>query len=300
MVGNVAGPSSAETPDDVGGIPLQVRSSYNLVGADSTNSLKTGTRGNQVGVTVAQTGLAPLNDYGGPTPTLALVPGSYALGAFGNGGAVSTLADAVTSKAATSITIINDGVLAASSLPNLAAGSYFTIQIGEEQMAVTGLQLNVDGTATLSVTRGINGIFGTYSAGAGVSLPGDQRGFARAPGQAVDVGAFQAYPTSQLYSPFTVTAAGDGELSALPGQLSFRGAVDLADLQTPFAPVSISFDPTLFGTTQTIGLVSPLSIGGSGLFDTFTISGPVRTWRFPMERARGPCRVNWRWRPAQE
>ncbi len=274
VVGNVAGPSSAETPDDVGGIPLQVRSSYNLVGADSTNSLKTGTRGNQVGVTVAQTGLAPLNDYGGPTPTLALVPGSYALGAFGNGGAVSTLADAVTSKAATSITIINDGVLAASSLPNLAAGSYFTIQIGEEQMAVTGLQLNVDGTATLSVTRGINGIFGTYSAGAGVSLPGDQRGFARAPGQAVDVGAFQAYPTSQLYSPFTVTAAGDGELSALPGQLSFRGAVDLADLQTPFAPVSISFDPTLFGTTQTIGLVSPLSIGGSGLFDTFTISGP--------------------------
>ncbi len=274
VVGNVSGPPSAETADDVGGIPLQVRSSFNLVGVDSTDSLKTGTKGNQVGVSVAQAGLAPVNDYGGPTPTLALLPGSYALGAFGNGGALTMLADAVTNESATSITIINDGVLAASSLPTLSAGSYFTIQIGQEQMAVTGLQLNVDGTATLSVTRGINGIFGTYSADAGVSLPDDQRGFARSAGQAVDVGAFQAYPTSELYSPFVVTAAGDGELSAFPGQLSFRGAVNLADLQVPFAPVSISFDPTLFGTTQTIGLVSPLSIGGSGLFDTFTIDGP--------------------------
>jgi len=78
LVGNT---DSDMLPDDVNGLGVDPSSSYNLVGADVTGSLTNGQNGNQLGVTAAQVDLAPLGDYGGPTQTFALLPGSLALGA---------------------------------------------------------------------------------------------------------------------------------------------------------------------------------------------------------------------------
>ena len=62
---------------------LDPRSANNLVGDGSgLTGISTGTQGNQVGTAQAPINalLAPLGDYGGPTPTLALLPGSPAIG----------------------------------------------------------------------------------------------------------------------------------------------------------------------------------------------------------------------------
>jgi predicted outer membrane repeat protein len=58
---------------------LDPSSSDNLVGVDAAQSFQIGHNGNQVGVSLADAGLAPLGDYGGPTQTMALLPGSFAL-----------------------------------------------------------------------------------------------------------------------------------------------------------------------------------------------------------------------------
>ena len=57
---------------------LSTDSAYNLIGTGGSGGL-TSSNGNQVGV--ADPGLAPLGNYGGPTQTIALLPGSPAIGA---------------------------------------------------------------------------------------------------------------------------------------------------------------------------------------------------------------------------
>jgi streptogramin lyase len=66
------------TPDDIAGT-INTTSSYNLIGTGGSGGLQNGANGNQVGV--ANPGLAPLGDNGGPTWTTALQPGSPAIGA---------------------------------------------------------------------------------------------------------------------------------------------------------------------------------------------------------------------------
>ena len=64
--------------DDLAINPVDPSSSYNLIGRDDTGKTLSGH--NTVGVTLAQLQLAPLGYYGGPTETLALLPGSVAIG----------------------------------------------------------------------------------------------------------------------------------------------------------------------------------------------------------------------------
>ena len=70
---NVQG--SAGDASDIAGV---VFGSYNLIGTGGSGGLTDGENGNIVGV--AEPGLAPLGDYGGPTETIALLPGSPAIG----------------------------------------------------------------------------------------------------------------------------------------------------------------------------------------------------------------------------
>jgi hypothetical protein len=64
--------------NDVSG-QLDTSSSYNLIGTGGSGGLVDGVNHNLVGVT--DPGLAPLGDYGGPTQTISLLPGSPALNA---------------------------------------------------------------------------------------------------------------------------------------------------------------------------------------------------------------------------
>ena len=58
-----------------------VSGSNNLIGTGGSGGLVNGVDGNIVLTSLTDLGLAPLGNYGGPTQTMALLPGSPAIGA---------------------------------------------------------------------------------------------------------------------------------------------------------------------------------------------------------------------------
>ncbi len=76
----VAGNTSPSAASDIGG-PVSVSGSDNLVGTGGSGGLTNGSDGNIVLTSLTDLGLAPLGNYGGPTQTIALLPGSPAIGA---------------------------------------------------------------------------------------------------------------------------------------------------------------------------------------------------------------------------
>jgi IPT/TIG domain len=182
----VAANSAGTSSPDISGA---VSGNNNLIGnGTGMSGITNGSNGNQVGTssTPIDPLLNALANNGGPTQTMSEQSGSPALGA---GGAVTTLSLAINSTTTTTITIANLSHLAASALATLPAGSYFTIQIDGEQMAVTGA-----GTSTLTVIRGINGTTAaTHASGASVFVVSEQRHFLvpAATPLVVDRGAFQ-------------------------------------------------------------------------------------------------------------
>jgi hypothetical protein len=80
VAGNAAG--SSPSPSDVAGNAASgVTGTYNLIGTGGSGGITGGTDGNIVLTDLSALGLAPLGDYGGPTQTMALLPGSAAIGA---------------------------------------------------------------------------------------------------------------------------------------------------------------------------------------------------------------------------
>ena len=82
----VAGNTDTGGASDLGGLP--VSGTDNLIGTGGSGGLVDGVGNNQVGVANAL--LAPLANYGGPTQTIALLPGSPAIDAGTSTGAPST------------------------------------------------------------------------------------------------------------------------------------------------------------------------------------------------------------------
>jgi hypothetical protein len=243
--------------------PVNPGSSNNLVGSGAgMTGISNGSQGNQVGTAQAPFDplLAPLGDYGGPTQTFPLLPGSPAIG---KGGAVAALSSSgVPNASSTSIPVPNGLVFAASSLPTLTSGSYFTIQVDSEQMAVVGLTLNArNNSATLDVVRGANGTAAaTHSGGAAVFLASDQRGYTRGSTVAADIGAFHS-------QGFTLnTVAGSTPQSTTAG--------------SPFAnPLAVSVTANNVGQFVNPvdgGVISFAAPAGSA---SATLSGPTATIR---------------------
>jgi hypothetical protein len=75
---NTNGTGAGATPDDIGGT-VDPSSAFNLIGTGGSGGLTGGVNGNQVGV--ANPVLGTLASNGGPTQTIALLPGSPAIGA---------------------------------------------------------------------------------------------------------------------------------------------------------------------------------------------------------------------------
>ncbi len=110
---------------------------------------------------------------------------------------------------------------------------------------------------------------GSAAIGKGIAVSGvttDQRGFPL--NSPIDIGAFQTQPST---GKLVVNSTADGSGNQ-PGKLDLRGAVDLADVLT--GAQTITFDPTVFATAQTILLTAgPLELSQtSGLQ---TITGPA-------------------------
>jgi uncharacterized repeat protein (TIGR01451 family) len=81
VAGNFNG-AAGTTADDVQGT-LSQNSSFNLFGTGGSGGLTSGNSSNNL-FNVANPGLSPLGNHGGPTPTVALLPGSPALDAGKN------------------------------------------------------------------------------------------------------------------------------------------------------------------------------------------------------------------------
>jgi hypothetical protein len=75
VAGNTS--SSAKSPDDISG---NVSGTFNLIGTGGAGGLASGKNHNIILTNLSSLGLAPLGSYGGPTQTMALLPGSAALG----------------------------------------------------------------------------------------------------------------------------------------------------------------------------------------------------------------------------
>ncbi len=85
-------------------------SAYDLIGTDSSKTLLNGKNHNRVGVTPAQVKLSPLANNGGPTQTMALLPGSIAIDSGSNGLAVGPDGKALTTDQRGNSRIINGRV----------------------------------------------------------------------------------------------------------------------------------------------------------------------------------------------
>jgi len=72
----------ASAASDIGGVDASgVTGSFDLIGTGGAGGISGGASGDVVLTTLVGLGLAPLGNYGGPTQTIALLPGSVALGA---------------------------------------------------------------------------------------------------------------------------------------------------------------------------------------------------------------------------
>ena len=176
--------------------------------------------------------------------TLTVTNATISANSASTGGGLSTLGTAnVTNTIVASQTSGGDvnGSLAFASSHNLIGGNPLLAPLG-----------NYGGsTQTMALAGASPAIGAGTSAGAPTT---DQRGFSRT--GAVDIGAFQ---TSSL----VVNTTGDVSLAGL-GKLSLRVAVNLANLQG--GADTITFDPTVFATPQTITLTA----GSLALTDTAT------------------------------
>ena len=76
---NTSGLGNSMRADDIAGVTLSSSSSNNLIGTGGAGGLVKGVNGNLVGV--ANPGLGPLANNGGPTQTISLLPGSPAIAA---------------------------------------------------------------------------------------------------------------------------------------------------------------------------------------------------------------------------
>ena len=274
----VAGNTVHGSPSDISGA---VSGSNNLIGTGAgMTGITNGTNGNQVGTSSSPINplLNSLSNNGGPTQTMSEQTGSPAIGA---GGAVTTLSIGVADTTTTTITPANLSGLAASALPALTSGSYFTIQIDSEQMAVTAAS-----STTLTVVRGVNGTSpAMHASGAPVYVVSDQRSYLVPENSppVVDKGAYQSMGINVIpVTPLSFT--GQPTSTFLNASL---GTVSVADVNggTPVvgAAITITISSGAFNGIRTaitnasgIATFSNLSVPATGTYTlTASSSGAV-------------------------
>ena len=226
--------------------------------------------------------LATLGNYGGPTQTVPLLAGSPAIG---TGGPITTANGDVDDSTATTITVANGDLFAAPTLATLSSGSYFTIQIDGEQMAVIGAY-----GSTLTVVRGVNGTSAaTHSSGATVYLVSDQRSYlvpANSP-PVVDIGTYQstgvnASPTITAVNPNYGSQSGGMNVTITGTNFTGTTAVFFGNLAaTSFTVDSntqiTAIDPAECAGTVEISVVGPLGTSAPSASDQFSYDAATTT-----------------------
>ncbi len=166
--------------------------SYNFIGdGDNEVGLTNGNSGNQIGTQAKPLDpmLSPLGDYGGPTQTMTLLPGSQAID---NGGPIATVTQ-LAEPGATSLVVDAPAAIARTT------GTY-AIEVAGQQLVVTDVDLSTN-TLTLQAP-----LASAVNTGADIFLATDQRGHPRVINGQTLIGAF-AYTSDTTPPTATLNAS---------------------------------------------------------------------------------------------
>ena len=266
-----------------------VSGSYSLIGTGGSGGLATGVDGNIVLTSLTDLGLAPLGTYGGPTQTIALLPGSPAIGA---GIAVSGV---TTDQRGEPLDTPNPDIgafqsqgfslsLAAGSTPQTAAIS----TAFENPLALSVTANNpvepVDGGVVSFVAPPLAGGASALLSASSAIIADGQASVTAEPDNLDGSYSVTASDTAAAPASFDLTNTGvefpqlivnTTSVAPLPGAglLSLPEAMLLANDDVS-GNANISFDPTAFSSPQTITLLGT-QLELSNTSETETITGPA-------------------------
>jgi hypothetical protein len=299
VAGNTGGGAS-----DVSG---SVSGTYNLFGTGGSGGLTNDTNNNIVLSDLANLGLAPLGHYGGPTQTMALLPGSTAIGqGIGQGGITSdqrgasratsgatdigafqdqgyTLAVAsgspqhtVVSQAfANPLVAVLTESFASSPLPGVAIG--FSAPSSGASATLVSSPATTDASGQASVTATANATGGAYTVTASASGVASPASFNLTNQIPVILTGSRVYDgtTTAGVSVLSVANEVSGDDLTLSGSVTLAGKDAGSEAITSFADLSLGGtsvgDYTLTGASGTV-TVNPLAVtlSGSRVYDGTT------------------------------
>ncbi len=291
-------PGSASGASDIGGLS-DVSGSDNLVGTGGSGGLVNGVDGNIVLTSLAELGLAPLGNYGGQTQTIALLPGSPALGTGAVADYPGTTTPITTDQRGEPLDVPNPDIGAfqsqgftltpatGSTDQSTAISTAFanplvvTVTANNEVEPVAGGVLTFAApaagpSATLSATTvtigssGVASVTATANSSAGSYTVTALAGGGNATADFALTNTTGSNTTGSL-TIFTVNSLGDA-LSGSGDSGDLRYCINEANADD--GPNQIVFDPTVFSTPQTITLSgSELELSDTGGMQTIT--GPA-------------------------
>ncbi len=270
----VAANSGSPGASDIGG-NTNVSGSYNLIGTGGSAGLANGVNGNIVLTSLTDLGLTPLGNFGGPTQTFALLPGSPALGA---GTAVSGITtdqrgeplDSPPDIGAFQSQGFTLSPVAGSTRQQTTRGLAFAIPLAVIVTANNPIEPVAGGTVTFTApSSGASAVLeaGTVTLGADGSASVVAADNSIAGSYTVTASTAPAdsvsFSLTNLVSPpvttYTVSSTGGGfSGSGTSGTLPYVTFLANADANPSSNGTLIEFDPSVFSTPQTITLSSTL------------------------------------------
>ncbi len=258
IAGNFKGASNS-TPTDIDreGLPIAT-ASHNLIGDTGTSGgIQNGVNGNIVGLNPM---LGPLQDNGGPTSTIALLPGSPAINAGSN--ILTTITTAISGNLP----------VTPSSMSGLVPGLAVRINAGLADAETVTIESVTDTTFRASFAM-------THAAGATVGLAMDQRRVTRPRQGTVDIGAFesrgftiavtsgsgQSAPINLAFAnPLVVTVSGNNDDPVSGGALTFMfGSMNGAGATFASNPVIIQANGQASVTATANGTIGSYQVKAS-------------------------------------
>ncbi len=287
----VAGNRSSLVAGDISGNAASaVTGTYNLIGTGGSGAIAGGSSGNIVLTSLANLGLGYLNNWGGPTATMALLPGSAALGVGIAKSGITTDQRGQPIAAAPDIGAFQSQGFTINPVPGIGPqqatdGTAFASPLSVVVTANNQLDPVAGGTVTFTapasgasaaltaetVTLGYSGSASVVAADN--SIPGSYTVTASAWG-AASVSFSLTNAASLPVTSYTVTST-SGEFSGYDtsGSLPYVTFLASADANPATGPITINFDPSVFSAPETIALGATLDL--TGTTDPIWIDGPT-------------------------
>jgi len=291
VAGNAGTDIFAGVVGDTGPDAPSLSGTNNLIGTGSAGALTNGINGNLIGVTDPL--LAPLGNYGGPTQTVALLPGSPAINAGTNGPGIPT----TDQRGLGRVGAVDIGafesqgftltVVAGSSPQTSNIGTAFANPLAVSVTANNPVEPVNGGVVTFVAKPASTGASAFFPASSAVVANGvianGQAAVTAAPNN-MD-GSYHVVASASGSSPATFNLTNTGPVfthlivnttsdSLFPGVglLSLREAIAFANADS-LGNSNITFDSKVFGLPQTITLTGT-QLELSNTSETETITGP--------------------------